>query len=476
MGALNNLRKAYIYMKKNGLKATIYASAERLGAGRDEYKYVPLSDEKAAAQSRESFEHRTRFSVVVPMYETDETYGRAMIDSVLSQTYTSFELMLVDASKSDLVENFVRSYEDQRINYIRLTQNLGISENTNAGIKLASGSYILFLDHDDMLTRDALYELARCIERGIKDKSRYSFVYADEDKCDSAGSCFYEPNIKPEFNLDLLLTNNYICHPVAMEAGLAKRLLLRSEFDGAQDHDLLLRACSDSDLPIGKVDKVLYHWRCHEASTAANPESKLYAYEAGRRAVSDYLSAHHIDAAVIHSKHNGFFRICYGALEGTSGELNAMEEINEADEIFRCRYDIGVIGGPLVKNGKITGGMLNETKTCPFEGMPLEFSGYMHRASLQQDACGVDLRNMYLRKELYFLLDKLEENPKFRNILNGELIKRQEKAICLGDYADLANVDEETLEDYSMELCRLAGLEGYLVYYDPALIKRKTKS
>ena len=259
MGFSDNFRKAYNYMKKNGLKDTLYASVERLSDDSRKYEYRGISEAEAKIQREARFDIRTRFSIVVPTYETNEVFARAMIKSVLNQTYPGFELIIADASSSDKVEKVVRSFEDERITYIKNTNNSGISENTNAGIRVASGQYIGLLDHDDLLTPNALYEFARKIEDAKKDGIRYAFVYSDEDKCDTCAENFFEPNFKPEFNLDLLLSNNYICHFMMMEASLIKKLQLRKEFDGAQDHDLLLRAYRMSDKPIGHIGKVLYH-------------------------------------------------------------------------------------------------------------------------------------------------------------------------------------------------------------------------
>lgn len=467
MSLKDDFRKAHNYMKKNGFKSTFYASVERLLARGEKYEYKALSEAKQNQQKNTVFKHSTRFSIVVPMYRTKEVYAREMIESVLNQTYPNFELLLVDASIDDSVEAVVRTYLDARINYIRLTSNQGISENTNAGIRMASGEYVMLLDHDDLMTVDALYEMAKFLDQAKKDRTKYAFIYSDEDKCDSTGQLFYEPNYKPKFNLDLLLSNNYICHLLAMEAGLMKELLLRPEYDGAQDHDLVLRASAATDWEIGHIDKVLYHWRCHEESTASNPESKLYAYEAGRRAISDFMKKRNADVAVLPTKHNGFFRVHYGALEGTGGETNGVDSTDIKD-IFKNRFDIGVIGGPIALKNKITGGIIDETKTCPYEGQPVMFSGYMHRASLQQDAYAVDVRNMYIRSNLIPVLEELDKQDKYKDILNVDLIKKHKGLIKVGDYM-YEELEWQKNLDYSVAICEGVRLEGYLIFYDPEL-------
>jgi len=469
MGFSDNFRKAYNYMKKNGLKDTLYASVERLNDDSRKYEYRGISEAEAKIQREARFDIRTRFSIVVPTYETNEVFARAMIKSVLNQTYPGFELIIADASSSDKVEKVVRSFEDERITYIKNTNNSGISENTNAGIRVASGQYIGLLDHDDLLTQNALYEFARKIEDAKKDGIRYSFLYSDEDKCDTCAENFFEPNFKPEFNLDLLLSNNYICHFMMMEAALIKKLQLRKEFDGAQDHDLLLRAYRMSDKPIGHIGKVLYHWRCHERSTASNPESKKYAYEAGKRAVADFLRNWNVNGAVIDTKHNGFFRVIYGALNGTGGEINAGGSMTGVADIFKNRFDIGIVGGPLIKRGKITGGIIDETRTCPLEGANINYSGYMHRNILQQDAIAVDIRFMFVRKELLEALSKIAEKTEYREIFTRDLTNSNSAYIDMRDFIYTKGIDDLILQNLSYELCKQCEMEGYRVFYEPSL-------
>ena len=123
-----------------------------------------------------------------------------------------------------------------------LSENKGISANTNAGIELAAGDAVGLLDHDDLLTANALWEMADCLEKEKKRGKQKLVLFSDEDKCDGAASRFYEPNFKPDFDGELLLTNNYICHFTVIETAFLKELKLRSGFDGAQDYDLVLRA------------------------------------------------------------------------------------------------------------------------------------------------------------------------------------------------------------------------------------------
>lgn len=493
---LSNVKKAYYYLQKNGIEDTFYAALERLISDREPYSYVPVSPDSLAMQRKHVFKEHIKFSIVVPTYETPETYLREMIQSVLDQTYSGWELIIADASRTGSVSAIVSQYVDSRIQYIRLAENKGISANTNAALKMAGGDYIGLLDHDDILTPDALYECAIKITDGHKDGKDYVFVYSDEDKCNGDASAFFEPNFKPEFNLDLLLSNNYICHFLVMKANVMKRLGFRATYDGAQDHDIVLRAYAatvgdgSDDMPdYGHISKVLYHWRCHSASTAANPMSKQYAYDAGLRAVQDYLDQAGIDGKVIHTKHNGFFRVEYADKlnypEGSRAAIKKAELTNTtrghlAYITLLNRYDIGAIGGPVINKGKITGGIIDSTKTCVFDGLNCKFSGYLHRAVLQQSGKAVDVRNMMVAEALVPSLIKTARNNDFSYMFNQELIDALQIKVDDGrigaPFVDvgelLTSLDYEDIDylNASVYLGREIALEGYLNYYDPYFV------
>ena len=420
---LANIKKTWYYLQKNGIAETYYAVKERLYAKNSDlypdkgYRFEPVSEAELDRQRRVSFTNKYSFSILVPMYETKPEFAREMIDSVLAQTYPHWELILADASKSNLVQDTILEYTDERIKYYRLEKNAGISENTNAALRYATGNYVGLLDHDDFLTPDALFEMASCLKKAENDGKSVAFVYSDEDKCDSNGQNYYEPNIKPKFNWSLLLTNNYICHFLVMKTELMKKLQFRTEYDGAQDFDLVLRAAlyKEKQDEILHISKVLYHWRCHDASTAANPRSKMYAYEAGKRAVQDAVEVflyeqgnvieknnqgilvNQIPVWVSHTKHNGFYRVNYG--NGT------------AEDIFAVRKDVGIVAGSIKEKTKITGGIINASGICPYAGLHVKFSGYLHRNVLVQDCEYVDLSNSTIRPECKILLEKEKLNP-----------------------------------------------------------------
>ena len=231
MGIRNAVRKTIAYQKRNGTRAAFFAALERVSDNiKDKYDYVPLSEEVLQEQKREykllaEAGNCVRFSIVVPLFNTPEKYLKEMIDSVIAQTYGNWELVLADASlgTSDVAREYAD--EDPRIKYYHLDKNDGISENTNRGLEKAQGDYIGLLDHDDILTPDALYEMSRVIRKSMKQNklSRYQdcpvrLIYSDEDKYDGDRNSYFEHNPKPSFNMDYLMSNNYICHFTVMRS------------------------------------------------------------------------------------------------------------------------------------------------------------------------------------------------------------------------------------------------------------------
>lgn len=452
---LSNLKKTVRYLGRNGIRQAYYAARERMDAEQHEhYVYHAPSEDELENQREKGKEFSCRFSILVPLYETKEVYLREMMDSVLEQTYGNFELILADASSSDQVEKVVKTYQDSRIFYRRLKCNCGISGNTNQALMYATGDYAALLDHDDILTRDALYEMACRIEEAWKEDGELQLLYSDEDKCSGDGTEFFEVNRKPDFNLDLLLSNNYICHLLVMKRQLMQELQLRSVCDGAQDYDLVLRCISRllgknmrpekaEKLPVAHVPGVLYHWRCHEASTAENPGSKEYAYDAGRRAVEDFLRARQWKGRVSHMKHLGFYRVDY------------------QPEIFENRPDVALVGGRLLdKKNKIAGGIYSAEGEALYLGLYKEFSGPMHRASLQQEAEIIDVRCMKASREAEKILEEMTGLPYLKNMENGRFNWRD----SLKDDADYASI--------SQRLCERVRKLGMRIVWDPSMTEK----
>ena len=260
-------------------------------------------------QKKTSFGYRPKISFVVPLYKTPEKYLRRLTESFQEQTYSNWELCFSDGSGAqspltELLKELTAKYN--RIKYVSHEESLQISENTNSAIEIATGDFIAFADHDDELTPNALFE---CV-KAINEKPQTLVIYTDEDKMSMDGHKFFQPHFKPDYNPDLLCTVNYICHLFVVSRKVIEKVGgLRSEFDGAQDYDFVLR-CVEAvkDEEICHIPKILYHWRCHEDSTAENPESKLYAFEAGRRAVQAHYERTGIHAEVFKGEYLGLYR------------------------------------------------------------------------------------------------------------------------------------------------------------------------
>lgn len=424
----------------------IYKILEKLQAPYRDYpaeyqKYLPGAGE-LAEQKQTKLPYSPRVSIVVPAYETDELFLRQMIGSVLEQTYGNWELCIADGSQSQRVERVIhRDYAGEpRIKYQRLAQNGGISENTNQGFQMASGEYIALLDHDDLLVPSALYEMVKRINETGAD-----FLYSDEDKVTADLTEYMDPHFKLDFNRELLLGNNYICHFLMVSKELLKQVGgLDGRYDGAQDFEFVLR-CSRYAEKMEHVAKVLYHWRVHPASTAGNTNSKLYAYEAGKRAVEDFIAGEKWNGTVTITNDLGFYKTRYAVPKDivigiflwgeASGHFKKIQEqiqqelteiqaeviwdydlSRQADYIFvlnraavsvkaeslrvllgSCsRADVGIVGGRTVVRGKVQqcGYWKEEENYVPrFEGLPGRFRGYYRRAYLpvEVDAVGNDL-------------------------------------------------------------------------------------
>lgn len=312
-------KRGYHYVKNYGMAGLYLKVQERLYRNNLEKDYQewmyamrPAESEKAL-QREHKFAYTPLISVVVPLYQTPELYLREMIESVLHQTYANLELCLADGSTEDeTVRTIVQSYlqQDSRIHYQKLTENLGISENTNAAIAMAKGDYLALLDHDDLLEEHALFEVVKYLQK----YPDTDFLYTDEDKVTFDSAHYFQPHFKPDFNRDLLRSNNYICHLLVVKRTFLETVgPYQKAFDGAQDYDFILR-CSEQAAQIGHISKVLYHWRCYHLSTAGDPQSKTYAYEAGKRAVEAHLKRMGVEASVEMMTNPGFYRVNYTLL------------------------------------------------------------------------------------------------------------------------------------------------------------------
>ncbi|MEG1137041.1 MAG: glycosyltransferase family 2 protein [Lachnospiraceae bacterium] len=265
-----------------------------------------VNEEILEKQKTVVFKKAPLISIVIPLYNTPINFLSEIIDSILVQTYGCFQLCLADGSDNDIVKNFIQKkygYES-RITYKKLDDNQGISENTNQAMKLAQGEYIMFADHDDIVAPNALYEIVKALNR----TEQPDVIYTDEDKISMDGKKHFDPAFKPDFNIDLLRSSNYICHIFVVRKGIVDQIGgFRKQFDGAQDYDFVLRCCEQATT-IYHIPKVLYHWRSHANSTAGNPDSKMYAFEAGRAALEQHYQRIGLKASVEFTEIFGRYR------------------------------------------------------------------------------------------------------------------------------------------------------------------------
>lgn len=294
-------RKFCISLKRNGLKQTMHKVKKTLfpkSVYQDVIAAAVLSESDTQKQKNTVFDKNIKFSIIVPLYNTPVKFLNEMISSVIAQTYSNWELCLADGSSADQpeVEKAVNKFaqKDSRILYKKLPKNLGISGNTNACLDMASGDYIGLFDHDDLLHPAALYEAMKAIC-----EKKADFIYTDE-------LVFRSPDInsvvaihfKPDYGPDFIRGINFICHfSVFSKELLEKAGRFRSEFDGSQDHDMILRLTSKAE-NIVHIPKILYYWRSHPNSVAGSIEAKTYAIDAGIRAVQTNLDEQGIKAKV----------------------------------------------------------------------------------------------------------------------------------------------------------------------------------
>ena len=293
MDIKSNFKKTKYYLKRYGILNTIKKILKRIlrirenkKSNQEQYEIWRNKNKyDLEKQKNTEFSYSPKISIVVPMYKTNMKFFEELINSLKNQTYSKWELCLADGSpeKNKEFEKIIEN--NNKIKYKFLGKNEGISENTNEAIKMATGEYIGFLDHDDTLSENALYEIVNCLN---KDKS-VDFIYTDEDKLDQ-NYMYFDPYFKPDFSPETLECNNYITHFVVVKKDLIDKIgMLDSKYNGAQDFDFVLRATEKSK-KIVHIPKVLYHWRVHRESTAFLPDTKPYAFEAGKRAVEAHLN------------------------------------------------------------------------------------------------------------------------------------------------------------------------------------------
>lgn len=308
------LGKGMRFLQRHGVRKfasrTVEVMKQKANPQGDYGKYrlaVMPTPQELNRQREETWKEKPLFSIVVPLYKTPVKYLEQLVKSVRAQTYDNWELCLSDGSGelSPLANYLDRlAQKDKRIKVVRHETPLRISANTNAAIGIARGEFLVFADHDDLLTEDALYECAKALEQ----QPDTDLIYSDEDKVSMNGRRYFEPHFKSDYNPDLLCSMNYFCHLVVVRRLLTEQTgLLREEFDGAQDYDFVLRCVEHTDR-IVHIPRVLYHWRAHENSTAENPQSKWYAFEAGLRAIEAHYDRRKLPAQVEFGEYPGLYK------------------------------------------------------------------------------------------------------------------------------------------------------------------------
>ncbi len=286
-------------------------------------------------ERREDTSRWPKISICTALYNTDPQYLKEFLSSFLNQSYENSELCLADASDSDhaYVRQIVADCRSERIRYQRLDRNAGISENTNAAAKLATGSYLALADHDDILSPNACYELAKAASEGA------DFIYSDEALFSGDYLRPRTGHFKPDYSPYYLRGCNYICHIAAFPAERFWEVGgLRAEFDGSQDHDLFFRL-TETAKKICHIPRVLYYWRLHEGSTSGGVETKPYVTAAAKRAIDAHLER----VGVAGQAEDGLFPSTYRVNYEITGEPLVsilIPNMDHVEELSRCLMSI----------------------------------------------------------------------------------------------------------------------------------------
>ena len=318
---IRNLKKVIKILKQEGLKVLIgkikgrkanhITDKDREEAYQIWIKNNEPTKKEIEKQRKVKFEYQPKISILVPMFNTPYNFFDELVDSLINQTYTNWELCLADGSpkEDETLKPIIN--KDERIKYKFLNENKGIAGNTNECIKMATGDFIALFDHDDLLPVFSLFEVVKA----INENPGVEFLYSDEDKITTLDKPRFSPHFKPDFSLDFLRANNYICHFSVFKKELMDKLEgERSKYDGAQDFDIILRMAETTN-KIVHIPKILYHWRVHPNSTAqAETDSKPYAFEAGVTVVQDHIDRLGLKGKAEHGASLGTYRIKYDVI------------------------------------------------------------------------------------------------------------------------------------------------------------------
>ena len=310
MFSLINVKRVIKYLFNYGVVSLTHRLLEEFSSNYRYRRWILQNEIKEEINKKKiAFDFMPKLSIIVPTFNTPVNYLKEMIESVLNQSYTNWELCIADGSICrDNIHRIIDSYsKESRIKVKYLEQNFGIAGNSNEALKLSTGSYIAFLDHDDIIPLNALAEVVETINKN----PGADFIYSDEDKISENGKIRFGPHFKPDWSPDTFRSHNYICHLSIIKRELLDKVgYFRSGYDGSQDYDLYLRATENAN-NIVHIPKILYHWRSFKGSTSAVPEAKLYAYESAKKALKDHLKRIGAKATVADGFTIGSYSIYY---------------------------------------------------------------------------------------------------------------------------------------------------------------------
>ena len=403
--------------------------------------------QEAERQKNTVFDRDVTFSILVPVYNTPEKFLRQAIESVISQTYPKWQLCLADGSDEAhaTVGKICQEYadKDDRITYQKLSENKGISGNTNACLAMARGNYIALFDHDDVLHPSVLYEYMKVICEKDAD-----YIYCDEAtfRGNKTIDDMITLHFKPDYAPDNLCANNYICHFSAFKRTLLEGTeLFRSEFDGSQDHDMILRLTAKAKC-VAHVPKLLYYWRSHAGSVASDISAKSYAIEAAKGAVAAHL------------REEGW-------------ENFEITSTKAFETIFRIKYEIK--GNPRVSILIPNKDHLDDLKRC--------ISSIVEKSSYDNYEIIV-IENNSTTDEIFAYYEELKKNPDIRVVtyegdFNYSAINNFGERYATGEYILLLNNDTQVITlDWIEELLMYAqredvGAVGAKLYYEDKTIQ-----
>ncbi|WP_294341466.1 glycosyltransferase family 2 protein [uncultured Clostridium sp.] len=309
-----NMRRAKEFIKDEGFKAFVRKAYGKLRGERLDYTYW-LQNHLATkaeleAQRSYKFEYEPKISILIPTYKTPKHLLIETLDSVINQTYSNWELCIVDGHSetphvNEILDEYSSKYDKIKVKY--LDENKGIDGNTQEAYYMATGDYIGLFDHDDLLEPNALYEIVKA----INEDNTIDFIYTDEDKINEKSNYRFDPHFKQDFAPDTFRSYNYICHFSVFRKDLMDKIGgFRYGFNGSQDYDIILRATENAN-NIRHIPKVLYSWRVHSGSTAGNPKNKMYCYDSAKKAIDEQLKRLGLKGKAVDGKYIGTYEVEY---------------------------------------------------------------------------------------------------------------------------------------------------------------------